>query len=163
MATGAGGGQYVVFRMDRLLYALAANQVSEVTQAVAIRPLPKAGDMVEGIFSYRGQLVPLLDIRRRFRLAQRALHPSQNFIIAELGDRRVAIRVDGIERLAEIPEVAIEDARQAVPDAEYLAGVAKLRDGLILIHDLSTFLSACEAADLDKKLIAAETASDLAP
>jgi len=163
MASGAGSRQYVVFRMDRLLYALAANQVSEVTQAVAIRPLPKAGDVVEGIFSYRGQLVPLLDIRRRFRLAQRALHPSQHFVIAELSDRRVAIRVDGVERLAEIPEADIEDARQAVPDADYVAGVAKLRDGLVLIHDLSTFLSACEAADLDEKLVAAEAASDLAP
>jgi purine-binding chemotaxis protein CheW len=119
--------------------------------------------MVEGVFSYRGQLVPLLDIRRRFRLGQRALHPSQHFIIAELSDRRVAIRVDGIERLAEIPEVDIEDARQAVPDAEYLAGVAKLRDGLVLIHDLTTFLSACEAADLDEKLVAAKAASDLGP
>ena len=163
MASGAGCRQYVVFRMDRLLYALASNQVSEVTQAVAIRPLPKAGDMVEGVFSYRGQLVPLLDIRRRFRLGQRALHPSQHFIVAELSDRRVAIRVDGIERLAEIPELDIEDARQAVPDAEYLAGVAKLRDGLVLIHDLTTFLSACEAADLDEKLVAAKAASDLGP
>src|SRR3546814_15859180 len=65
--------------------------------------------------------------------------------------------------LAEIHEEDIEDARESVPDAEYIAGVAKLRDGLILIHDLSTFLSACEAADLAAKLAAMEATGDLAP
>src|SRR3546814_7823643 len=152
----AGSRQYVVCRMDRLLYALPSDQVSEVAQAVAIRPLPKAGALVEGVFSCRGRLVPLLDIRRRFGLDPRPLHPAQHFIIADLGDRHAAIRVDGVERLAEIHEEDIEDTRQAVPDAEYIAGVAQLRDGLLLVHDLSTFLSACEAADLVAKLAAAE-------
>lgn len=163
VAGGAGARQYVVFRMERLLYALPSDQVSEVAQAVAIRPLPKAGALVEGVFNCRGRLVPLLDIRRRFGLDPRPLHPAQHFIIADLGDRLAAIRVDGVERLAEIHEEDIEDARQAVPDAEYIAGVAKLRDGLILIHDLSTFLSACEAADLAEKLAAMEASGDLAP
>src|SRR3546814_1894888 len=55
----------------------------------------------------------------------RPLHPAQHFIVADLGDRLAAIRVDGVERLAENHEEDIEDARESVPDAEYIAGVAK--------------------------------------
>lgn len=163
MAESGGDEPYVVFRLEGLRYALVSSQVQEVVQAVAVRPLPKAGKIVEGIFSYRGQLVPLLNIRRRFALAERRLHPAQQFIIADAKGRLIAIRVDRSDGLTEIPGEEIEDARQAVPDAEYVAGVAKLADGLILIHDLSTFLSACEAADLDEKLAAAETTGSLSP
>src|SRR3546814_5929025 len=102
VAGGAGARQYVVFRMERLLYALPSDQVSEVAQAVAIRPLPKAGALVEGVFNCRGRLVPLLDIRRRFGLDPRPLHPAQHFIVPDLGDRLAAIRVEGVERLAAI-------------------------------------------------------------
>lgn len=163
MAESGGDEPYVVFRLEGLRYALVSSQVREVVQAVAVRPLPRSGDIVEGIFNYRGQLVPLLDIRRRFALAKSKLHPAQQFIIADANGRLIAIRVDGSDGLAEIPEVQIEDARQAVPNAEYVAGVAKLADGLILIHDLSTFLSACEAADLAERLAAAEASQGPAP
>lgn len=146
----------LVFQLNELRYATDASQVKEAVQAVAIQPLPKTPEIVEGIFSYRGRIVPVLDIRSRFRLAQRALTPSQSFIIAEIDHRLLAIRVDEVQQLIDISADDIEDARQAVPDAQYIAGVAHLQDGLVLIHDLSTFLSAEEAADLQDGIMAAE-------
>src|SRR3546814_14686668 len=98
MAGGAGSRQYVVFRMDRLLYALPSDQVSEVAQAVAIRPLPKAGALVDGVFSCRGRPVPPLDIRRRFGLASRPLTPEQPFIIAHPREPPPAHRAGGVAR-----------------------------------------------------------------
>src|SRR3546814_11081903 len=102
VAGGAGARQYVVFRMERLLYALPSDQVSEVAQAVAIRPLPKAGALVAGVFNCRGRLVPLLDIRRRFGLDPRPLHPAQPFIFAYLVRRLAAIRAAGVRAPREI-------------------------------------------------------------
>lgn len=163
MRGAAEGVEFVIFRIGKVRYALTADQVCEVTQAVAVQPLPKAGGLVEGIFNHRGRLVPLLDVRRRFGHKRDALQPSHHFIIADVSARRVAIRCDRVEQLAEIPTSEIADAHQAVPDAEYVAGVARLPGGLILIHDLTTFLSACEAGKLDACLAAAEREASRLP
>lgn len=157
------GGEFVVFRIGKVRYALPADQVREVTQAVAIQPLPKSGPMVEGVFSHRGRLVPLLDIRQRFGLKRDPLHPSHQFIIADIPARRVAIRCDRIEQLVAISAADIADVHQADPQAEYVAGVARLSDGLILIHDLALFLSADEASELDACVAATEQEANSLP
>src|SRR5690606_21163439 len=127
MGGAAKGGEFGVLRIAKVRYAVPADQVREVTQAVAVQPLPKAGPLVEGVFNHRGRLVPLLDIRQRFGLQRAPLHPFHYFIIADVPNRRVAIRCDRIEQLAEISAAEIADVHQAVPQAEYLAGRSEER------------------------------------
>jgi purine-binding chemotaxis protein CheW len=64
----------------------------------------------------------------------------------------VILHVDGATHLALIDETSIQPSLTLGPSAAYVAGVAKLEDGLVLIHDLATFLSAAEAASLDEAL-----------
>ena len=137
-------------------YGLAMDDVREVAHAVTISPLPKAPAIVEGVINVRGTVTAVLDIRGRFGHPAKPLAPGDHLVLAHAGDRDVAIRVDRAVELVALDSTDVEEATKSVPRAEYVAGVAKLPDGLVLIHDLATFLSEAEAMELDEALTPAE-------
>lgn len=141
--------QLLTFGLGTSRFALRVEVVREVVRAVAIAVLPKAPPIVEGIINFRGTLIPVLDIRRRFELSAAPLAPEQHLIIATAGDRLVAVRVDRALDLMAVEAEAIESASHMAPGAEYVAGVARLPDGLLVIHDLERFLSLEEAEQVD--------------
>lgn len=144
----------LTFELAGRRFALPAQLLREVVRAVAITALPKAPPIVEGLINIRGTLVPVLDIRQRFGLPPDPLAPSQHFLIAQAGSRLVALRVDRAVDLVSVPSDAIESGAQAAPGAQYVAGIAKLPDGVLVIHDLEAFLSLDEAKEIDVALSA---------
>jgi purine-binding chemotaxis protein CheW len=150
--------ELVLVELDGQRYGLRADAVREVVRAVTITTLPNAPVVVEGIINVRGAVVAVLDLRRRFELPARPLDPSEYFVLARAGDRDVALRVDRATELVSLDPADIDQAEQVLSRSRYVAGVAKLRDGLVLIHDLETFLSAAEAATVDQALAGHERA-----
>lgn len=144
--------EVVTFALDHQRYGLSAADVQEITRAVKITPLPKAPPIVEGVINVRGAVLAVLDIRARFRHPPRPLHYDDHFLIARAQDRSVVLRVDRVLALSQIRRDDIEEAKQVVPFSDYVAGVAKLPDGLVLIHDPRTFLSQGENAHLSLAL-----------
>ena len=140
----------LVFHLNRQRYGLIGADVRQVLRAVTIAPLPRAPAIVEGFINLRGALVPVLDIRARFRLPAKPLAVTDHLIVATAGTRLVALRVDGTVDLMGIDPALIEDPAPLAANADLVAGVAKLPDGLVLIHDLRAFLSAAEADALDE-------------
>jgi purine-binding chemotaxis protein CheW len=135
---------------------LPASEVLEVQQAVAMAVLPRAPAIVEGVVDLRGTLVPVLDIRARLGLPPAPLSVSDHLVFARVNRKRtVAIRVERAVDLLTVADGQIEDPRP-VAGAVQAAGVAKLADGLVVIHDLRTFLSLDEAQQLDQALIGAD-------
>jgi purine-binding chemotaxis protein CheW len=144
-----GSLQILVFEVAGQRHGLPAADVQELLRAVSIVPLPQAPPVVEGIINLRGRVVPVLDVRGRFRLPARPVEPSDHFVVARSGGRLVALRVDRAVDLVSLDAADVEDARGAVPGARYVAKVARLPDGLVLVHDLDTFLSHAESEALD--------------
>jgi purine-binding chemotaxis protein CheW len=138
----------LVFEVAAQRLAVLAPLVREVIRAVAIAPFPKAPPIVEGVINVRGTLVPVLDLRRRFGLPPVPLNPEQHFVIALAGPRVVALRVDRAVDFLTVPEQVIDEASHLVPGLEYVAGIARLPDGVLVIHDLERFLSLEEADQL---------------
>jgi purine-binding chemotaxis protein CheW len=144
--------EILVFELGGQRYGLPTLDVTELVRAVTITRLPDAPAFIEGVVNVRGRILPVLDIRARFHLPAKPLDPSDHFIVASAGPRGVILRVDRATHLALVDEVSVQSARDLGPSATYVAGVAKLDGGLVLIHDLATFLSAAEAASLDEAL-----------
>src|ERR1051325_3715596 len=145
----------LTFEVAAKRLALSSECVHEVVRAVAIAALPKAPPVVEGVINLRGTLVPVLDLRQRFTLPSAQLAPEQHLIIAQAGTRLVALRVDRALHLVVVDVDAIESAARIAPGTEYVAGIAKLADGLLVIHDLERFLSLDEGARVDAALAGA--------
>ena len=139
----------LVFGLLAERFAVKGTAVREVVRAVAIAALPGAPDVVEGVINYRGRVVPVLDIRSRFGLPPRSLHPDQHFVVADAGPRLVALRVDRAFDLVDVPLDDIESAAQVAPGTRHAEAVARLPGGLVVIHDLEGFLSLDEGSQLN--------------
>lgn len=158
--------EILVFEVSGRRYGLRAADVVEVARAVEVASLPAAPAIVEGLIDARGRLVPVLDIRARFGLPPRPVVPSDHLVIVRAGSRTVAVRADRAVALVPVDEAAMASGREVrdiVPGSRYVAGVARLPDGLVLIHDLGTFLTQAEEAALDAAVRAASAAASAAP
>ncbi|MEK6592033.1 MAG: chemotaxis protein CheW [Pseudomonadota bacterium] len=145
----------VVFTLDDQAYALRLATVEHVARMVSVTPLPKAPEIVMGIVNVRGRIVPVFDIRRRFRLPAREIAVSDQLVIARTSRRAAALVADAVAGVRAYPEEVVVEAKSVLPGVEYVEGVVKLADGLILIHDLDKFLSLEEGESLDRALPAA--------
>jgi purine-binding chemotaxis protein CheW len=145
-------GKIVLFTLDEPRYALYLSSVERVVRAVEITPLPKAPEIVLGVINAQGRILPVLDIRKRFRLPAREISVDDRFIIARTARRPVALVVDSVAGVRELTDQQMVSVEQSLPFAEYLKGVAKLEDNLVLIHDLDQFLSLDEERVLDTAL-----------
>ncbi|MBI3853103.1 MAG: purine-binding chemotaxis protein CheW [Verrucomicrobia bacterium] len=144
--------QLVVFRLDAQRYAVPLVVVERIVRAAEITPLPKSPDIVLGAIDVAGRVLPVLNIRRRFRLPEREVRPADQFLIAQTAQRTVVLAVDETQGVIERSSAEIIGAAQIVPGLDHLQGVVRLDDGLVLIHDLEKFLSLDEARALDKAL-----------
>jgi purine-binding chemotaxis protein CheW len=142
--------ELLTFAIWRERIGIPLADVREIVRAVSIARLPNAPQVVEGVVNVRGTIVPVLDIRARFNLPPKAVEPSDHLVIAFAKRQLVAIRADRVADLMVLERSDVEDLTVAVPGSNFVAGVAKLSDGLLLIHDLATFLSVTEAEALDR-------------
>lgn len=144
--------EILLFEVGGQRYALRSSVVRELVRAVTIVSLPAAPAIIEGIIDVRGTVVPVLDLRARFGLPRSAAAHCDHLILAMAGPRLVALRVDRALDLTRLDATEVEDARGIAHTTQYVSGVARMPDGLVLIHDLRTFLSPSEAVRLDEAL-----------
>lgn len=142
----------VVFTLDEQRYALHLDVVERVVRVVETTQLPKAPAIVLGIANFRGLVVPVLNVRQRFRLPPREIHLNDQFVLAHTASRPVVLLVDRVVGVIERSAAALVPADKILPRVEYVEGVTILEDGLVLVHDLDGFLSLEEEDRLDRVL-----------
>jgi purine-binding chemotaxis protein CheW len=144
--------QLVVFLLDDQKFAFRLSSVVKIIRVVEIRHLPKAPEIVLGVINVQGQIIPVFDVRKRFRLPERDVQLSDQLMIVRTSKRAVAFHVDSVSDVVEIPEQKIAAAGDVLPDLDYVEGVVKTEEGLIVIHDINSFLSLEEENSLDRSL-----------
>ena len=141
--------QLVVFTLDEHRYALPLSAVDRAVRMVEITPLPKAPEIVLGAINLAGRIVPVLNIRKRFHLSERKPGLGDQLLIARTPGRTVALAVDAVDSVVQRSPDEVIAPPTIVPGLEYLAGVVKLADGMLFIHDLDRFLSLEEEQALE--------------
>jgi purine-binding chemotaxis protein CheW len=144
--------QLLIFCLDDRLYALRLSQVNRVIRAVDATPLPQAPEIVLGAIDLQGQIVPLLNIRKRFGIDDREIGVEDQFIIAATSQRTVALAVDNVKEVVERPAEQIIATQKILGQLDQMEGVIQLDDGLTVIHDLERFLSLDEQRVLEEAL-----------
>ena len=142
----------VVFTLDERRYALRLQAVERVVRVADIEPLPQAPAIVLGVINVQGRIIPVVDVRTRFRLPRREIALSDHLIVAHTTTRAVALLADAVLGVVACAEEEITAAGAILPGTAQVEGVVKREDGLIVIHDLDTFLSWEEAQALEDAL-----------
>jgi purine-binding chemotaxis protein CheW len=141
----------VVFTLDGQ-YALHLGNVERVVRAAEVTPLPRSPNVVLGVINAQGNILPVVNVRRRFRLPEREMEPTDRLIIAKTSLRSVALLVDSVTGVIERTHDDVFPTAAIVPQTEYIEGVTMLDENILLIHDLDTFLSLDEERALDDAL-----------
>jgi purine-binding chemotaxis protein CheW len=144
--------QLVVLSLDDHQYALPLSTVERVLPIVEITQLPNAPEVVAGVVNIRGSVMPVFDLRKRLELPQRELKLTDQLVIALTAKRTVGLITDQVVGLIECDENDIIATDEVVSNVSYVSGVAKLKDGVMLIQDLDEFLSVEEQKLLDQAI-----------
>lgn len=137
-----GERQLVVFQLGEETYGIDIAQVQEIIRMQEITEVPGAPGFVEGVINLRGRVIPVIDLRKRFALSQREDQKSTRIIVVEVLPHTVGMIVDAVDEVLRMNEDQIEPPSPLIAsiDTEYLRGVGKLPDRLLVLLDLSKVL-----------------------
>ncbi|RMI05121.1 MAG: purine-binding chemotaxis protein CheW [Calditrichaeota bacterium] len=135
MTSEQSNSHAILFSVADQFFALPLSMVEHVIQAVAITPVPHAPDFIEGVINLHGQLVPVLNLRKRMGFPARAPELSDRLVILHTRQRLLALLVDGVSGVIEWPESEPVTARTVLPDSTEVQGFLPLSEGIVLVAD----------------------------
>lgn len=142
--------QFVEFRLGDEKYGVDILQVKTIERMIPITRVPKAPPFVEGVINLRGEIVPVIDLKKRFDLPESEITENTRIIIVTVDDLTVGMIVDSATEVIQLPQDAIE-APPAITtgiDSDYLEGVGKMDDKLLILLNLSKVLKPQEIEEL---------------
>ncbi|HET9029314.1 MAG TPA: chemotaxis protein CheW [Candidatus Aquilonibacter sp.] len=144
--------QVVSFKLATEEYGVDISQVQEIIRMVEITHVPRAPRFMEGVINLRGQLIPIIDLRTRFGMQKINATKSTRIIVTEIGSKRVGIVVDSVSEVLNIPIENVEDAPEMIAGVgtEYIQGVGKMDERLIIMLDLTMVISGEEKQQLEQ-------------
>jgi len=139
-----------LFSLGVKKFALPLYIVEKAVQAVEITVLPKAPDIVRGVVNYKGQILPVIDISKKFKLSFREEKTGNSFIIVITDSKKFILIANEIEGIVEMPEIDETSTDEIIEGINFVDGVLRLNDGLILIPHLKKIMTAKEEITLKK-------------
>jgi purine-binding chemotaxis protein CheW len=142
----------VVFNLEGQRYGLPVAAVERVLPMAAVSLLPQAPAITLGVINLHGQIVPVLDLRRRFGLSPREYGLAARLLVVRTSRRVLALPVDEVLGVREVATEAVTLPEVILPRIGHVAGIVTLPDGLLFIHDLEACLSLEEEQQLTHAL-----------
>lgn len=145
--------QLVVFKLGDEEFGVDILQVREIEKLdQGITRVPKSPPFVEGVINLRGEIIPIVDLRKRFGLVVREIGFDSRVVIVEVKGNQVGMTVDSVVEVLRLKVSAIEPAPSITKgvDAYFLSGVANINNRLIILLNLERALSDEEATELSK-------------
>lgn len=135
--------QWVTFYLDEEKYGIKVMQVQEVLRMTEIAPVPGAPDYVLGIINLRGNVVTVIDTRKRFGLGEKEADDATRIVIIESENQVVGILVDSVAEVIELHESEVESAPNVGNDesSKYIQGVSSKEKELLILVDVDKLLS----------------------
>jgi purine-binding chemotaxis protein CheW len=145
--------QMVIFRLAGEEFGLDIAQVREIIRMQAITPMPKAPEFIEGVINLRGAIIAVMDLAKRFGLPEAKRTEKSRIVVSEVKENTVGLIVDEVPEVLRIAEENIEATPEMIESqvhAEFIKGVGKLEDRLIILLDAERILSREEARQVSE-------------
>lgn len=147
----ANENQYVVFRLGREVYGLEISTILEIITMQTITEVPGTDEYIEGVINLRGRVIPVFNLHKKFGLEGNEITRSTRIVVVEVEGNNIGMLVDGVSEVVKITQDVVEQPSSILSDIdkEYLSGVAKLEDKLVILLDLSKVLQKEEVTMLE--------------
>ncbi|HEY1376113.1 MAG TPA: chemotaxis protein CheW [Gemmataceae bacterium] len=130
---------YVLFDLAGTAYAVPSRVVQRLEMVEQVTPVPNAPPFVDGVVFSRGQVVPAVNLRRRFGFDRAAYDLKTRLIVVEHAGRAVGLIVDQAREFVAIPGDSIQPPPEGLAgtSGKYLSGVVTFNDRVVLILDVA--------------------------
>lgn len=149
MTAGAPGTQLqlVTFGIGEEEFGVDILAVHEINRMMELTRVPQSPPEVEGVINLRGKIIPVLDLRKRFGLASAERSEQSRIIVVDIGGRTLGFIVDRVHEVLRIDSSIVEPAPAMVcsVDSDFIAGVGKLADRLLILLDLNKLFEAADS------------------
>lgn len=142
-------GRFLTFALSNEIYGIEIQYVTEIIVIQPITQVPDMEDYIRGIINLRGKIIPVVDVRLRFKKAFRDYNDRTCVIVVELNDISIGLIVDSVSEVIPIPDSDIVDP----PDVKkggsnYIRGIGKVDGEIKLLLDCERLLSEDETEAL---------------
>lgn len=147
-------GKHLVFGLGAEEFGVHISAVQEIIGLQRITPLPGTPSFVRGVINLRGKIIPVVDLRMRFRLAERAETAKTCIVVVQVsgdsGIETVGMVVDVVTEVIDLTAEQLElpPTLGNNGDTEFIVGVGKIDNRVLIILDVETILSQREIAGL---------------
>ena len=134
--------QLVTFQLGEELYGVNIMDVKEIVRVQNVRTIPNAPNYVEGIFNLRSEIIPIINLHKRFHLKKIAVSEEDEllsgFVILDIDGMKLGVIIDKVSRVVTIEKEEIQPPPQMVSGigAEYILGVVRQEKGYLIILDI---------------------------
>ncbi|MEO7084287.1 MAG: chemotaxis protein CheW [Gemmatimonadaceae bacterium] len=152
----------VTFRLGDDLFAADVTAVERVLRYAVPNAVPDAPAWVAGVIEHRGKVIPVVDLRRRIELENTAITPTTRILVLSSADGWVGTIVDAVLEVVNVPVTSVTPPPTLFRGlgSEFLRGIAKVKDRLIVILEVDRVLASADRIVLERALQSAESASN---
>lgn len=148
--------KYLMFFLNEENYGIPILKVNEIIGLMEITPMPHTPEFMKGIINLRGKIIPIMDLRLKFNMAERTYDEQTCIIIVEIPihgiTKFIGIIVDKVAEVVNILGKDIELPPQYGQkcDNDYLTGVGKVKDKVVMLLDVEVIINCQELINLIK-------------
>lgn len=135
--------QLVTFGLGSEEFAVDILKVQEINRMMSLTRVPQSPPEVEGVINLRGKIIPVVDLRRRFNMPATEKNEQSRIVVVEVHSRTIGFIVDRVSEVLRINSKIVEPAPSMVcsVESDFIAGVGKLDDRLLILLDLGKLFS----------------------
>lgn len=151
----------VTFRIGTEFFGVPISAVQEIVRVPEIAKIPQAPDFVEGVINLRGRVITVVDMRKRLNQARKVDSEGDarksRILVVETGGRQVGVIVDEVTEVLKLSLDRVEPAPPMVAGMsnQYINGIGKMNDELLILIDIEKVLTANQLSALDQMAVAA--------
>ena len=139
--------QLVVFDLNEEAYGVDIGAVREIIRMQEITRVPRTPEFIEGVINLRGKVIPVVDLRTRFSMPQAERTDEHRIVVVDVVGQDIGMVVDAVTEVSRVSEASIEPPSTVITtdDSDYLTGIVKSDEKLIILLDIAKVISADEA------------------
>lgn len=145
---------YILFELAGTTYGLHSSFVQKMEMLENITPVPHSPHYVDGVMFSRGQVIPVINLRKRLGMEKKDHDLRTRVIVARYKDRIAGLIVDAAREYMNMPSDIIQPAPEFISglSGSYLGGIAKLGERIILIFNVEGILKNEDQTEINKKI-----------
>jgi len=143
--------QIVSFIMDDDVYGIEIMDVQEIIKVGKITRIPNTLNYIEGVLDLRGQILPIIDLRKKFGLTAKEINESSRIIVLNLNEIIIGIIVDAVSEVLRVNKDAIKQPPKIISlddKSNIIKRIVRLEDRLLILLDIDKILTSKEISDL---------------